>query len=192
MARAALRNATVDDLEALVRHRRGMWAETSDTPSAELDALDREYRRWARTRLRSGRLVGFIVEAADGHLAASGCLWLMPSQPRVRWRGLLVPYLMAMYTEKADRGQGHATRIVREAVRWSRVHGYPMLVLHASKPGRGIYEREGFAPTTEMRLRLDGPARAPRRRRRRAASRRTPRRRGPHGGRPPDHASLQI
>lgn len=169
--RATLRRATLADLDVLVRHRRGMWEEIRVTPSGELDAMDRTYRRWARTRLRSGRLVGFVVEAADGHIAASGCVWIMPSQPRPGWRGAFVPYLMSMYTEKEDRGKGHARRIVRETVRWSRAHGYTMIVLHASEHGRGIYEREGFVPTPEMRLRLDEKPPRPRRPRGRRTSR---------------------
>lgn len=132
-----------------------MSEEVFETPSAQLDALDRVYRRWARARMRSGRLVGFILEAADGHAAASGCLWMMPVQPHARWRGLAVPYLMSMYTETGDRGKGYATRITREAIRWSRSHGYSVLFLHASPFGRNIYEREGFAPAPEMRLFLD-------------------------------------
>ncbi len=132
-----------------------MSEEIFETPSAQLDALDPVYRRWARTRMRSGRLIGFIVDAPGGHVAASGCVWLMPVQPHARWRGLAVPYLMSMYTEKGSRGRGYATRVTREAIRWSRANGYSVIFLHASPFGRPIYEREGFSPAPEMRLFLD-------------------------------------
>lgn len=148
-----------------------MSEEIFETPTAQLDALDRVYRRWARARLRSGRLVGFILEAADGHAAASGCVWLMPVQPHARWRGLAVPYLMSMYTEKGYRGKGYATRITREAIQWSRAHGYSVIFLHASPFGRGIYEREGFSAAPEMRLFLDEHSSASRERTRRGGVR---------------------
>ena len=164
----SIREATLEDLDLLVRHRRNMWEEISEFPEDELDLQDRTYRRWARERLASGRLIGFIIETGRGHIAASACLWLSPSQPRPGWRGSAVPYLMSMFTEREDRGKGHATRLVRKAVEWSRSHGYNMIVLHASGAGRRVYEREGFTPTTEMRRPLNH---SPRRRRRMGPSR---------------------
>ncbi len=131
-----------------------MWEEIIEAPPEGLDAADRDYRRWARARLRSGELVGFIVETSAGERVASACLWLMPTQPRPLWKGTVAPYLMSMYTEVPHRGHGHATRLTRAAVQWSRRHGYSVLLLHASKFGRRIYESEGFQPTNEMRLYL--------------------------------------
>ncbi len=154
MVRTHVRSATLDDLDLLVRHRRGMWEEILEAPPREMAAADRAYRRWARARMRSQELVGWIVETDRGEPVASGCIWLMPSQPRPLWRGTVSPYLMSMFTEKAFRGQGHGTRITREAIRWSKRHGYSTLVLHASKFGKPIYLREGFTEANEMRLRL--------------------------------------
>ncbi len=153
MPRFRMRRATVDDLDVLIRHRRGMWEEILEATPKEMDAADRAYRRWARERMRARELIGWIVE--DGREpVASGCIWLMPSQPRPGWKGTTAPYLMSMFTEKAYRGQGHATRITREAIRWSKARGYTVLLLHASKYGKPIYLREGFLEGNEMRLRL--------------------------------------
>ncbi len=154
MSRTRLRRATLDDLDLLVRHRRGMWEEILDVPRAEMDAADRAYRRWARERMKAKELVGWIVETDRGEPLSSGCIWLMPSQPRPLWKGTVSPYLMSMYTEKPFRGQGHATCITREAIRWSKARGYTTLLLHASKWGKPIYIREGFLEGNEMRLRL--------------------------------------
>jgi GNAT superfamily N-acetyltransferase len=154
MVRTRLRRATLSDLDLLVRHRRGMWEEILDASPQAMDAADRAYRRWARPRLKAREMVGFIVETERGEPVASGCIWLMPSQPRPLWKGTVSPYLMSMYTEPAYRGQGHATRITREAIRWSRKRGYTTLLLHASELGKAIYLREGFVEGNEMRLRL--------------------------------------
>lgn len=159
-----LRPATLADLELLVRHRRGMWAEIASFTPPELEAADRAYRRWARPRIKSGSLVGFVIETAAGEPVASSCLWMMPTQPRPGRASTKAPYLMSMFTERRHRGKGLATRLVREARRWARAHGCGMIVLHASRFGEPIYRREGYARTTEMRLRLDAPA--PRARRR--------------------------
>ncbi len=161
VTRTRMRKATVDDLDLLVRHRRGMWEEILEASPAELAAADRAYRRWARARLRSRELVGWIVETYRGEPVASGCIWVMPSQPRPGWKGTTAPYLMSMFTEKPYRGQGAATRITREAIRWSKARGFSVLLLHASRFGRRIYLREGFLEGNEMRLRLSewGPGR---------------------------------
>lgn len=161
MARVRLRMATLDDLDILVRHRRGMWEATFPLPEARLDAADRAYRRWARPRLKNGRMVGWIVESMGGEPVASGCLYLAPQQPHPLRPGLAAPYLMSMFTEPAHRGKGYATRIVRESIRWARSRGYPVVILHASEFGESLYLKEGFERGREMRLRLDrtGPPR---------------------------------
>lgn len=157
---ARVRLATVKDLDTLVRHRRKMFEEISEATPAELDAVDQVYRKWARARLQSGRYVGFLIETRGGRIPASGALWLMPLPPRPWTRGGRAPYLMSMYTEREDRGHGHATVVVRAALRWAKAHGYQVVILHASDEGKGIYERAGFRGTSEMRLRLDAPPRS--------------------------------
>lgn len=135
-----------------------MFEEISDASAAELDQVDRAYRRWARTRLNSRRFVGFLVEREDGRIPSSGGLWLMPLPPRPWTRGGRAPYLMSMYTEREERGKGYATLVVRAAVRWAESHGHQVVILHATDEGKGIYERAGFRATSEMRLRLDRSA----------------------------------
>ncbi|HEX9340024.1 MAG TPA: GNAT family N-acetyltransferase [Thermoplasmata archaeon] len=145
-----VRRATLKDLDLLVRHRRGMWEAVADLSVRDLDAADRVYRRWARARIRSGRLVAFIVEQ-DGVAVASGCVWIMAVQPRPLWKGTRAAYLLSMFTEPSHRGRGHATRVVRAAVRWAKARGIDVMLLHASRFGEPIYRKEGFEPTTEMR-----------------------------------------
>lgn len=157
---ARVRLATVRDLDLLVRHRRKMFEEISNATPAELDAIDREYRRWARTRMRSGTFVAFVVEVRGGSIPASGGLWLMPLPPRPWTRGERAPYLMSMYTEHGDRGKGYATLVVNAAVRWAKAHGDQVVILHASDEGKRIYERAGFRQTSEMRLRFERPRRS--------------------------------
>ncbi len=171
---ARIREATVRDMDVLVRHRRKMFEEISDATAAELDAVDRGYRRWARTRIRSGQYVAFLVQLPGGRIPASGALWLMPLPPRPWTRGDRAPYLMSMYTEREDRGKGYATMVVDAAIRWAKARGHKVVILHASDEGQGIYEKAGFRPTSEMRLRFDRPREPP-------ARGRSGRRRKAHG-----------
>lgn len=145
------RLATPADLDLLVRHRRGMWEDMGGYSAGDLDAADPVYRRWARARLRSGTLVGWIVEARRQPVA-SGCVWVQRIHPRPLWAAQRQPYLMSMYTEPAHRGHGHARRILAAATAWVRRQGYPRFVLHASDFGRPVYERAGWERTWEMKL----------------------------------------
>jgi GNAT superfamily N-acetyltransferase len=150
--RAVLRRATAQDLDLLVVHRRRMWADIdSGFTARELDEADPIYRRWARTRLRSGALVGWIVEIA-GRAVASGCVWVQPVQPRPRWAAGRQPYLLSMFTEPDVRGRGFARRIVRAAMDWAKGEGYPRFTLHASDRGRRVYEALGWQRTWEMKV----------------------------------------
>ena len=155
--RVRVRPATLKDLPVLVRHRRRMWEDIDreGPPRGDLlDAADRVYRRWAGARLRSGALRGFIAEDPEGHPLGSGCVWLMESQPRPWWDGMVVPYILSMFTEREARGQGVASDIVTTILAYCRAHRFPRVVLHASDMGRGVYERLGFEPGREMRYTL--------------------------------------
>lgn len=166
MARFRVRPATRRDLDLLVRHRRGMWESMGERDRRALDEGDRVYRRWARQRLGSKRLIGFIAEDVKGHAIASGCIWLRPMQPRPGRPMRPVPYLLSMFTEPDSRGRGLATRIVQEAFRWCRDHAYPRLTLHASAQGRSLYRDLGFERTWEMRMKLSPSNRGSSRKRR--------------------------
>jgi GNAT superfamily N-acetyltransferase len=159
VVRTVVRTATGKDLDLLVRHRRLMWEAIADFSIRDHDAADAVYRRWARDRMRSRRFAGFIVEVG-AEPVASGCVWIMDVQPRPGRSGTAAAYLLSMFTEPDHRGEGHATRIVRAAIRWARSRGIPIMLLHASDFGEPIYRRLGFERTREMRRPL---VRAPRR-----------------------------
>ncbi len=152
------------DLALLVEHRHRMWREIRRFRPGELDRHDADYRRWVRGQFARGRFHAVIVEAADGTPAGSGALWRMPWIPRPGplGRGEL-PYILSMYTAPRFRGRGVATRIVAAMCEWARAHGYPRIVLHASRFGRPLYVQLGFEAGSEMRLRLGvrRPRRAP-------------------------------
>ena len=169
VVRGRVRQATLADLDLLVRHRRGMWNEIAKIPKADLDAADRIYRRWGKAQMKSNRFAGFIVDVGEEPVA-SGCVWLMQVQPRPNWKGTTAAYLLSMFTEPAHRGRGHGARIVREAIRFARARGTHVMLLHASAFGEPMYIRLGFERTTEMRLFLDA---GKRRRGRVRASRKT-------------------
>ncbi|TLZ53305.1 MAG: GNAT family N-acetyltransferase [Methanobacteriota archaeon] len=149
-----IRRATVKDLDVLVHQRRQMWRDISGSSTEDLDPADAAYRRWARQRMQSGRLVAFVAETKAREVVAGGAVWVREIQPRPGAALRRQPYLLSMYTEPAFRGKGLATKIVKTAIAWAKARGFPSMTLHASDLGRGVYEKLGFRMTTEMRLRF--------------------------------------
>jgi GNAT superfamily N-acetyltransferase len=150
-----VRRATLRGLDVLVHHRRRMFEDLPGRYSRTEHAVhDREYRRWVKRLLPKGEFVGWIAETRGGAPVAGGAVWLQERQPRPGEAAAKVPYLLSMYTEPEFRGRGLATRIVKEAMRWSKRGGHRFMTLHASKQGRRVYTRLRWERTWEMRVRL--------------------------------------
>ncbi len=147
--------ASSGDLDVLVEHRLRMWEEIHPDRIQTVRESADVVREWVRGLLEQGKYVGFIAELPDGTLAGSGALWLRPEQPRPGRKGAELPYLLSMYTNPGFRNSGVASAIVREAILWSKQNGYYRIYLHASRMGRGVYEKLGFLNSNEMRLDLD-------------------------------------
>jgi GNAT superfamily N-acetyltransferase len=142
-------------MELLVEHRVAMFQEMADRPTRVIARHAPAYARWLRPRLRTADVVAWVVEHPEGTPVGSGALWFQPSQPRPGFDDRKVPYILSVYTRPEARGLGVATTVVRRAVALAKQLGYARVSLHASAMGRGVYERLGFGPTTEMRLWLD-------------------------------------
>ncbi|CAG0931572.1 amino-acid N-acetyltransferase [Thermoflexales bacterium] len=154
-----LRLATIDDIPALVSHRRKMFEDMAalkgEQPDrADLDAMDVAYAAILGYEIPAGSTRVWVIDDA-GKIAASGALkftdWL--PRPDGSRRGLV--YVHSVYTERPYRRQGLARRILTAMIADCRANGWPRISLHASELGRGLYEDLGFKPTNEMRLVLE-------------------------------------
>ena len=121
---------------------------------AKLAEESRIFRGWVRSRLKTGRVVGWVAETNRGDIVAGGIVWLRPTVSRPGVQPSVQPFLLSMYTEPKWRGRGLASRIVDEAVKWTKKGGYAEIRLHASSMGRRMYLRRGFRRTWEMNLKL--------------------------------------
>lgn len=159
----SFRRAGTDDVDLLTEHRIAMYRAIRRFPPSIWPEHRRRYRRWLRSRLRTGAVVGYVVSGADREPVASGLLWFQPTQPRPGAPQETTPYVFSMYTRQGHRGHGLATAIVARLVRIARRRGYGRVVLHASVQGRSVYRKLGFQRTHEMRLILRrAPGRASR------------------------------
>jgi GNAT superfamily N-acetyltransferase len=144
-------------MDVLVEHRRAMFEEmVRMTPEEHMMAGD-SYRVWAREMMKQKLFHGYIVEGADGRVAASGCVWLRQLQPSRSRPASMVPYLMSIYTNPRSRRKGLASMIVKDAMAWATKRGYRKMTLHASSIGRKVYSQLGWKRTWEMEVHLDRP-----------------------------------
>jgi GNAT superfamily N-acetyltransferase len=152
-----VRRTTLRDVEILVKLRNAMHEELRHRTKLELENGAREYRQFIREMTRKKRFIGFLAYDRKNPALAigGGCVWLREVQPRPSKKiERYVPYVLSMYTEPAYRGKGVATAIMRETMRWSKVHGYSRMTLHASELGRPVYSKLGWKQSSEMQMRL--------------------------------------
>jgi GNAT superfamily N-acetyltransferase len=149
-----IRQAGPEDLEVLVRHRRLMFLEmgAADAPAFEL--LDEVSRNYFAAALGSGQYKGWMAEDETGAVVGGGGLAIadwpgFPGETRAKRA-----WILNLYTEPRARRQGVAKRLVQTMTAWCQRSGLGSVSLHASAAGRPMYERMGFQPTNEMRLKL--------------------------------------
>jgi GNAT superfamily N-acetyltransferase len=154
-----LRLATVDDIPALISHRRRMFEDMYSSQDVIRDragyaAMDDAYAVLLRYEIPAGSTRVWVIEDG-GAIVASGALkftdWL--PRPDGQRRGLV--YVHSVYTVPEYRRQGLARRLLNAMIAYCRDNGWPRVTLHASDMGRGLYEDLGFKPTNEMRLVLE-------------------------------------
>ena len=110
---------------------------------------------WHESKMVAGEYLGWLAMTADGTVAAGLELWLMDRPPHVIGTGLRRGNIINVYTEAAHRRRGLARLLLNTALDWCRAKRVDVVILHASKEGRQLYESAGFKPTNEMRLVLE-------------------------------------
>ena len=149
-----IRPATPADIPHVLQHRKQMFADMGKGTAAELEAMALTTVAYLREAMPAGGYRGWLAESASGRVIAGAGIaivpWLgSPDDPSSR-RGLVIN----VYTEPEFRRRGIARRLMDTLVEWCREEGFHTISLHASEFGRALYEKIGFRPTNEMRLRF--------------------------------------
>jgi GNAT superfamily N-acetyltransferase len=150
-----IRRAEVSDAAALVRLRECMLneldAELGVRDSARLAELARRSKAWFEEHLVKGDAAGWLAER-EGRVVGGVSMTVLRTQPQYRSLDGDVAMVYGLFVEESERGRGLATELVRTAVLHARESGADLVTLHAAEKARPIYERLGFAASTEMRL----------------------------------------
>ncbi len=152
------RQATLEDLDTIVRHRYLLFAEIGHGDQAVMKAGKTPYTAWLRERLLNRRYQGWLMETASGEVVAGVGLWLMEWPvgvvDLVPYRG----YVFNVWTEPAHRRKGLSRQLMGMLLEACREQGIRRVCLHASDAGRKLYEVLGFTPNNEMMISLPAPA----------------------------------
>ena len=151
----SIRLATLDDAATIAGHRHRMFLDIGDHDRQKLEAMTEAFKPWLESRIASGDYLGWLALASDGSVAAGLGLWLMDWPPHVLGGASRRGNIVNVYTEAAHRRRGLARLLMNTALEWCRANRVDVIILHASKEGRRLYESVGFEPTNEMRLALD-------------------------------------
>jgi len=155
MSDVSIRLATVDDIPVIVQQRRQMFLDMGGADANKLDEHDPGFDAWIRDKLPAEEYVGWVADTNGRNVGGAG-LWIMdwpphPADPTSQ-RGCV----MNVYVDPVYRRQGLARLMVTALLRWANQHGVRILILNASREGRGLYESLGFTTTNEMTLVMAG------------------------------------
>lgn len=149
-----LRPVAPDDLDLVCRHRYEMF-KASGRGDEILVPMTEHFRVWLCRHLADESYFGWIVEEDGRPVAGLGMMAIdwppHPSHPTQDKRG----YVLNVFVEPEWRGKGLARELMRTATDEARRRGLRHLVLHATRQGRPLYDKLGWAQTSEMAITLD-------------------------------------
>ena len=160
MADYRVRPATLDDADALVRHRIAMFGDMG--VASDPAVVERAFLAWLTATMPDGTYRAWLVEDETRVIVGGGGISILPWPPGPRYLGGRLAFVYNVYTERNHRRRGIA-RLIMDAIHvWCRENGIGSLALNASEFGRSLYEELGYqvAPSPMMFLSLEAPERA--------------------------------
>jgi GNAT superfamily N-acetyltransferase len=152
---AQTRRATTEDAEIVTKQRNQMFIDAGLSNQAEMAPMLARFTPWVRGKLKDGSYVGWLTEE-DGRVVAGAGLWVMEFPPHYLDEEPRRAYLLNFYVAPEMRGRGLARDLLALAVEEAKARGIAVITLHASRFGKPIYERNGFAMSNEMILLASG------------------------------------
>jgi GNAT superfamily N-acetyltransferase len=148
------RTATPEDCRVILYQRRRMFEDMGEGTPKDLDQMIEATAPWLASALADGSYRGWLAETPEQRVVAGGGVLVSPwpagpYDPCTR-RALI----LNLYTEPEFRRRGLARQLMLLMIQSLTEQGFKSVVLHASNEGRLLYEKLGFVPTNEMRLRL--------------------------------------
>jgi GNAT superfamily N-acetyltransferase len=149
-----IRRATPSDLPAILRHRRGMYEAMGFSDTHALSSMISTSEPYLASALANGTFCAWMALAGE-QIVGGGAILINPWPSHPYDLECRRATILNVYVDAAFRRQGIARRLMQTMIDWCRDEGFAAVYLHASNDGRPLYEKLGFEPTTEMRLKLN-------------------------------------
>lgn len=94
-------------------------------------------------------LLGFVIDAPEGGLAACGLVNVVPRLPRPGRHSRLAAYVQWVSTAPQHHRKGHARAIMDAILAETDRRGIEVVELHSTPAGRRLYENLGFFEKTD-------------------------------------------
>ena len=138
-----IREATIDDMDVLVRHRLAMFSDMARAFDAPL--IDQMFRDWLRPMMMAGEYRGWLCETDEGEVVAGAGLTLIKWPPGPSpIRSDRVAFVYNVYTERAHRRRGLARQLMETLHAWCASHGVGAIALNASDEAEHLYTSMGY------------------------------------------------
>lgn len=108
-----------------------------------------ESTRLVATRLAGEDLFGYVIDAAEGGLAACGLINVVPRLPRPGRHSPLTGYVQWVSTAPQHHRKGYARAVMHALLKESDRRGIEVIELHSTTRGRPLYDELGFIVKTD-------------------------------------------
>ena len=152
-----IREATDNDILFLASHHRKMFEEIWQTRGEDIEnsrftEIEKAYVQKLHRQLHDGSCKAWVIED-ELRIIASGAISIVSFVPTPKDSSSTVAYLHSVYTEKDQRNNHCANRIIEQALQYCKAKGIRRIILNASEAGRPLYEKLGFRSAPDiMRL----------------------------------------
>ena len=140
-----IRPATLADVDALVHHRLGMFADMGAAIDAE--AVGRAFRRWLVEMMPGGTYRAWVVQTDTDDVVAGAGMAVLPWPPGPQSLDGRIAFAYNVYTETPHRHRGLGRSLMTAIHEWCRGNGIEAVLLNASHAGQPLYESMGYRPT---------------------------------------------
>jgi GNAT superfamily N-acetyltransferase len=153
-----IREATLNDVPEILRHRHGMYEDMGYQDPEALAGMVSTSETYMTYALAERSCRAWLALAA-GRVVGGGAVVVSPWPSHPYDQQCRRATILNVYVYPEFRRQGIARRLMQAMIEWCRKEGFVFIALHASQDGRALYESLGFESSNEMRLELRHPTR---------------------------------
>ncbi len=140
-----VRRATSHDVDAFSAQRSALFREMlALAPGPDAERLEAATRVAFRSGVERGTCLAWLACAPAGEVVGSSALYLVERLPSPPNPSSVEGYLAHVFVVPAWRRCGVGSALVRAATDEAGARGLGRIRLHATEPGRALYEQLGF------------------------------------------------